>query len=199
MTTQTISRRTSRLSPAESDTAASSRELLILVSAGVTAAAISTFVNLDLSIPGHAILKAVLPISFGLALAPRRYAGTIMGTSALLSGLLFRGLVPGNDGLGIGAFTSLIVFGPTLDVLHRSFKKHISEWWMLALAGLATNSIAFLVRGTFKWMGKDIGFNKLFSIWFSTAIVTYAVCGILAGLICGMIFFRYQSDSREST
>jgi hypothetical protein len=125
------------------------------------------------------------------------YAGTLMGTSALLSGLLFRALVPGVDGLGIGAFTSLIVFGPVLDLLHRLLKGHISEWWVLALSGLAANSVAFLVRGTFKWMGKDIGLNQLFSMWFSTAIITYAVCGILAGLMCGMAFFRYQSNEQE--
>lgn len=166
------------------------------MSAGVIAAALSTFVKLHLSIPGHAILKVVLPLSFGYAIAPRAYSGTFMGGSALASALVFRSFAIADAGLGIGAFTSLILFGPLLDLTTRLLPRR-SVWFSLALTGLLTNSGAFLVRGSFKFFGKDHALQKLFSTWLSTAMFSYAISGLLAGLICGMIFFHYRPTSLE--
>lgn len=79
MATQSLIQRSSRLTVSTSQT----RELLILISAGVAAAALTTFLKLHLSLPGHAILKVVLPLSLGYAIAPRDYAGALMGGSDL--------------------------------------------------------------------------------------------------------------------
>ena len=42
-------------------------------------------VGLEPGIPGHAILRAVFPMVTGLALVPRRGAGTVMGLGAMLT------------------------------------------------------------------------------------------------------------------
>jgi hypothetical protein len=172
------------------------RELLFLISMGVLAAVLSAFVKTHLRIPGNAILKVVLPISFGFAAVPKRYSGSVMGFSALCCGLILRGGMPGG-GDGVGAFTSLVLFGPVLDICLRSVFRPISAWFLLALAGLATNAGAFLVRGSFKFLGRDDAAKRLLADWFSAAMVSYTVCGLLAGLICGMMFFRYQPAADE--
>lgn len=173
------------------------RELLFLISMGVLAAVLSTFLKTHLRIPGHSILKVVLPISFGFAAVPRRHSGSIMGFSALCCGLLFRWAIPGGGG-GVGALTSLVLFGPVLDLSLRFVKRPISAWFLLAGAGLLTNAGAFLVRGGFKFLGRDDAANKLLSDWVSFAMLSYAVCGMIAGLACGMMFFRYGPGSWEN-
>ena len=101
------------------------RELLFLISMGVLAAVLSTFLKTHLKIPGHAILKVVLPISLGFAAVPKRYSGSIMGFSALCSALLFRWGIPGG-GEGVGALTSLVLFGPVLDIALRFVNRPVS-------------------------------------------------------------------------
>src|SRR6476661_619305 len=57
-------------------------ELAILLLAGALAACSVVLIDLNLRLPGHAILKAVLPITLGFALAPRAGAGVAMSTGA---------------------------------------------------------------------------------------------------------------------
>lgn len=173
------------------------RELLFLVSMGVIAAVCSTFLKTHLGIPGHSILKVVLPISFGFAVVPTRHSGSVMGFSALCCGLLFRSIVPGG-GDGVGALTSLVLFGPVLDLSLRFAKRPFSAWFLLAGAGLVTNAGAFLVRGGFKFLGRGDAANKLLADWFSFAMLSYTVCGLIAGLVCGMMFFRYGPAAAEA-
>lgn len=174
------------------------RELLFLISMGVLAALLSTFLKTHLRIPGHSILKVVLPISFGFAAVPKRHSGSIMGFSALCCGLIFRWIMPIAGGsLGVGALTSLVLFGPVLDLSLRFVKRPIPAWFLLAGAGLLTNAGAFLVRGGFKFLGRDDAANKLLADWVSFAMLSYAVCGLIAGLVCGMMFFRYGPGTSE--
>jgi hypothetical protein len=67
------------------------------------------FTDFNLQIPGHAILRAVLPMAIGLALVPRKNGGTVMGVAAL-----------GGELPGLGACTSLALLGPMLDLALRS-------------------------------------------------------------------------------
>jgi len=198
MMNATVFQSSSRLWKQSTTDSTVTRDLLILVSSGVLAAACSTFVKLHLSIPGHAILKVILPMCLGYAAAPRRSAGTIMGVSALVSTIFFRGLFSMEPGLGIGSFTSLILFGPVLDLFARSLQRPVSAWFHLAAAGLITNAGAFFVRGSFKIFGRDDAVQKIFTVWLSTAYASYAICGLLAGLICGVIFFRAKPDPAEN-
>src|ERR1700741_2250355 len=71
--------------------AAPMADWLLLISFGAIAAFCSTCLDLQIQrIPGHAILRVVFPIAMGLALVPRRGAGTVMGTSALFTYAILR-------------------------------------------------------------------------------------------------------------
>ena len=86
-------------------------EAAFLVGCGVVAAVASQWLDFGLRIPGHAILRVVIPMGLGLALVPRRGAGTVMGISGLMSGLILGAVrVPGG-GLSLGALTSLALTG----------------------------------------------------------------------------------------
>src|SRR5262245_4140065 len=81
------------------------RELAFLVAMGAAAAVASTMLDLGLRVPGHAIVRTVLPLGLGLALAPRSGAGVLMSGSAGLTLAALRGA--GVAGGGVGALTSL--------------------------------------------------------------------------------------------
>lgn len=124
-----------------------------LVFAGGVAAALTTFVDLSLRIPGPAILRAVLPMTIGLALVPRREAGTIMGVSALVAAIGFRvGGVSGSMA-GLGAMTSLTATGPLLDLSLRKSTGGWKQYAAFAVAGLASNLLAFAVKAVSKGIG----------------------------------------------
>src|SRR5215471_14047296 len=80
-------------------------ELATLVGLGVCAALASTLLDFKLRIPGHAVLRAIVPIALGLALVPRRGAGSVITAAALvaLAALRAGGISRG----GSGALTSL--------------------------------------------------------------------------------------------
>ncbi|MFQ5734362.1 MAG: hypothetical protein ACE5KM_20685 [Planctomycetaceae bacterium] len=165
------------------------RDWLLLMSAGAIAAVASTLMDFHLRIPGHAILRAIFPMSVGLALVPRRGAGCVMGGAALVSvmGLRFAGL--GDGGMSLGALTSLTAVGPLLDWSLRRPRTGWRQSAGFAVAGLTANSLAFGVRGTAKALAWDHGGGRPLAVWLPTAAVTYVVCGLLAGLLSGAILF----------
>lgn len=184
---------------------ATTREWLILVLAGILAACASVFLDLDSllrglqavtgseltmrKVPGHAILRVVFPMSVGLALVPRRGAGTVMAVSAFLTGVSLHLSGFKDEGLGIGALTSLTATGPLLDWTLRRANGGWRQYAAFALAGLASNTLAFAVRGGAKALGWEaVGRRGLYD-WAAQASITYAVCGLLAGLVSGVILF----------
>ncbi|MCH8829645.1 MAG: hypothetical protein IID45_08715 [Planctomycetes bacterium] len=176
-------------------------EWCCLAGCGVTAAVLSTFLDFSLRIPGHAILRAVFPMAIGLALIPRHGAGTVMGGSALLACLAFRmgGIA---DGPGFGALTSLTAIGPILDCTLRHAGKRRRTYLQFALAGLAANALAFLVRGGMKWGAFVGGGKQPFWLWWPKASLTYIACGLLAGLAGGAILFygkRREETARQES
>jgi hypothetical protein len=164
-------------------------ELAFLALSGFVAAVVSAYLEFRLRIPGHAILRAVLPMALGLAVVPRRGAGTVMGVSALVSGLGIRMLHPA-VGLSLGALASLTLTGPLLDLALR----HARGGWRLyggfALAGLGANVVAFLARGGAKALGLEHLGARPLGEWMVTASVSYVICGLLAGLVSGAIWFQ---------
>lgn len=173
------------------------REWLLLVLAGVTAAVASTFLDLGLRIPGHAILRVVFPMSIGLALVPRHGAGTAMGCSALLTVVVVRAGGFAGGGPGLGALTSLAATGPALDWTLRHASGGWRQYLAFGLAGLASNSLAFLVRGSAKLLGaENVGARPL-SLWLPRAGMTYLVCGLLAGLISGGVWFYARRRNED--
>jgi len=171
-------------------------EIAWLLGAGVTATLASAFLEFGLRIPGHAILRAVLPMALGLAVAPRRMAGTIMGSGALGAALPIQMLHPGS--LGAGALTSLLLTGPLLDLALWRASRGRGLYVGFALAGLASNLAALGVRAGAKLAGLEALGKRPFAEWLPQAIFTYAVCGLVAGLLSAWVCFRFASPQRTN-
>ena len=174
---------------ASSGDQARAREIAFLVGCGFLAAVASGYLDFRLRIPGHAILRAVFPMALGLALVPRRGSGSVMGASALLTGLGMRAFFPG-VGLSLGALTSLTLTGPLLDLSLRRARGGLGLYVGFALAGLAANLVAFLIRGGVKVFALEHLGSRPLSEWVVQAGFSYAVCGLLAGLASGAIWFQ---------
>ena len=163
-------------------------ELGILVAAGVAAATAVAALPLQIHVPGHAILKAALPIVAGMALAPRRMAGTIMGIAAALTVLLFSTIHFGQ--WQPAALVALLAIGPAIDI---ALAYRASSGWRLylrfALAGLLANTLAFFARGGMEWLGLD-NFRHVLAHIDGGVFFSFAACGVLAGLLSAVVCFR---------
>ena len=95
----------------------SALELILLLSCGAAAAAAAGYVKLSLRIPGHSIVLSALPMVLGLALAPRRLAGSVMSAGAIGTAWLLSGV--GGASYGSGSAVSLLLIGPMMDVAVR--------------------------------------------------------------------------------
>ncbi len=171
---------------------------VVLLGAGVSAALATVLLkDFGLGIPGHAILRAVFPMALGLALAPRRMGGVVMGAGALGSLLMIK--AGGSATVGIGALTSLALTGPFLDAALWRARKGWRLYLAFAVAGLASNVAALTIRGGAKFVGFDHLAARPLAAWWFQAVGTYALCGILAGLLSAMVWFRFSSDGRRAT
>jgi hypothetical protein len=167
-------------------------ELIALALAGAGASLLTNLLRLHLGIPGSSIIFATFPIALGFALVPRRGAGAVMASAALITtmGLGFAG-APVD---GVGALTSLIVTGPLLDLALRFAR---GGGWRLygafVAAGATSNALAFIVRGSTKALGiGGAGGGRTFGAWWPTAIFTYSIAGVVAGLISALAWFHFR-------
>jgi len=170
---------------------------VVLLGAGVSAALATVLLDFSLRIPGHAILRAVFPMALGLALAPRRMGGMVMGTAALGSVLVIN--AGGSMALGIGAVTSLVLTGPLLDVALWRARRGWRLYLAFAVAGLTSNLAALTIRAGSKFVGVDHLAARPLATWWFQAVGTYALCGMLAGLLSAMVWFRFSSDGPGAT
>jgi hypothetical protein len=128
-------------------------------------------------------------MALGLALVPRRGAGTVMGGSALATALLL-GAARGG-GAGAGALTSLSLTGPLLDLALWGAERGWRLYLGIVLAGLGSNLVALLVRGGLKALVPGSG-RRPAEEWWASAPLTYPICGILAGLLSAFVWFRLR-------
>jgi hypothetical protein len=170
-------------------------EMLLLLAAGVGAALATALLDFGLRIPGHAIIRAVFPMSLGLALAPRRLGGMVMGVSALGSAVALG--AGGLAGLGAGAMTSLALTGPFLDLALWRAGRGWRLYLGFALAGLGSNLAALGVRAGTKLVGLGHPAARPLAEWWPQAIGSYALCGLLAGLISAAVWFRFVASTRR--
>ena len=175
--------------------AISALELLLLLSLGAVAALATVLLDFRLRIPGHAVLRSVFPMALGLVLVPRRFAGTIMGGSALATALL-AGVARGS-GAGAGALTSLSLTGPLLDLALWGAERGWRLYLGFVLAGLGSNLVALAVRGGLKALVPGSG-SRPAEQWWASAPLTYPVCGILAGLVSAFVWFRFRRRGAPS-
>jgi hypothetical protein len=167
-------------------------EIALLLLLGAASSYLTLSIDMDLRIPGHSIVRAVFPLALGLALVPRRNAGFVAGLGALLGAVAIGGWP---SPLGPGALTSLALTGPILDLAVRGARTCRGVYAGLALGGLAANLVAFGVRLAAKMSG-ETGRRPL-SSWWPEAIVTYSICGAVAGLLGALVWFRFR-ERRES-
>lgn len=171
-------------------------EFAVLVVLGLAAAALSSLGKLGLGIPGHSILRVMFPMALGLALVPRQGAATVMS----LGGAIGAGLLPGlgATGLGAGALTSLMLTGVLVDAALLHARDGKALYGRLAMAGLAANLAAMAMKLAEKsvfgtgWEGGPV------AVWWPKAVVTYSVCGLLAGWLSAVVWFRFASPCSSS-
>jgi hypothetical protein len=173
----------------------STSEMALLILCGAAAAASSGFLHRGMRIPGSSIVFSLIPMALGLALAPRRHAGFIMGTGALSAVALFN-----LTGLryGAGALISLCLIGPIMDLAITKARNGWRLYSGLVLAGIITNLLALGSRGVSKLLGLDFSGMRPFSSWWALAIVTYTLSGAVAGLIGAFCFFHLHKQRPES-
>lgn len=181
-----------RVPPLATGDRADLKEIAALLLAGAGAAVLTTYGDLDLGIPGNHILFAVFPFALGLALVPRRMAGTVMGAAG--TGTLALLGAAGAHLPGPGALTGFVLAGPLLDLALRRGRTGWRLYAAFVLAGAATNALAFLVRGVTKYFGLGgVGGGRPFGAWLPVAIWTYALAGVLAGLVSAAVWFHYRA------
>ena len=185
----------SRLSGASvSIRALSWAEPTVLVFLGFAAAVLTLNLDLDVRLPGHAILRSVFPFALGLALVPRRGAGTVMGSAALV-GVLFGGMAHGAPGWG--ASTSLLLTGPALDLAVRRANAGRGVYLALVAAGVAVNLVAFTIRFGARVVSPGAG--RPMASWLPEAVITYPACGAIAGALAAAVWFRASVPRAEET
>lgn len=187
-------------------------EFLWLTAMGVAAASAATFGDFSLGVPGHAIVRIVFPMTLGLALVPRHGGGVVMGASALATTGVYK--LVGLGIPGMGAMTSLVVFGPILDLTLWRGRRGWQLFGAFALAGLTSNLIAFAVRGATRLagagpaasgvargaglgagrgMGRGMdGGAGAGDPWWMIAPLIYVLCGLVAGLLCAVVWFAIR-------
>lgn len=171
-------------------------EVTLLVGLGILAALATSLGGNMLRVPGHAILRGTLPLVLGVSLAPRRTAGSLMSASAALTFALMATL--GFRLPQAAAAAGLLCLGPALDLALGSATSGWKLYARFAAAGLAANLVAFAVRiGTGLAGAEASGSRGVLSFW-TTALLGFALCGLLAGLISGALWFRSGSAEKDA-
>ncbi len=170
----------------------SASEIVLLLFFGVASAAAVGFIRTGFRFPGNSIVLAMLPMVFGLALVHRRNSGFIMGAGALGGAGMFGML--GLAHYGAGAFVSLCLIGPIMDLALNRARNGRWLYIGLVLAGIGTNLMALFSRGIAKLLGLDVAGMRPFGTWYIQASMTYALCGAIAGLIAAFLFFQFRKQ-----
>jgi len=162
-------------------------ELVILVVAGVLSGVMS-FVIRGWGIPGSTVIQGILPMAAGLAIVPRRGAGLLMGTSALATGLVMGAVSKFN--VNPSALARLWLLGACLDIGLSRNENNSRIWFLFITAGLGANLIGYGVKQVSAQLGwEGVGGHGISSAW-PVTLMSYAVCGAIAGGVSAILFFR---------
>ena len=168
-------------------------ECLLLLTCGASSAAAIAFIKLSLGIPGHSIVLAALPMALGMSLAPRRLSGSMMSIGAL--GTAWSLTQFGGVRFGSGAFASLLLLGPIMDIAMSRARRGWRVYASLVVAGVVTNVLALGSRALPKFLGFDLPGARPFDSWWLQAIVTYTLSGVVAGLVGAFCWFQFNDRS----
>lgn len=215
-----------RLDAAQALAGSAAAELTLLIGLGALAALLTAVTASPIRVPGHAILRGMLPFVLGLSLAPRRGAGSTMSVAAVVTWIVAGAFNNAFNGasLPLAAGTGLAALGPALDVVvARAVRPGWGLYLRFALAGLVANLAAFAVRmaseapaigaavatgarrhgggmgnGTGGGMGRGMGRAVAAGFSWPTMLASFALCGIVAGVLCGLIWFRSSPRSQDA-
>lgn len=181
-----------RTSPISRSATATAVDWAALLAIGSLAAILTAYLALNLRLPGHAILRVVVPMVVGLALVPRRGAGLVMSLGAALTGGVIR--LSDTGELSATPFVGLVVVGPLLDLAAAGGRSGRSLYLRFVLVGIVANLLLYGVRWGVLLSGLEAGggsgnFRRLGVV----ALGSYLACGALAGLIGAAIAFRPTS------
>jgi len=174
----------------------SASEIALLILCGFVAAAASGLIRFGIRLPGHSIVLSMLPMVLGLALAPRYLSGFIMSISAFSTAIAFN--LTGLSHFGTGAFVSLCLLGPIMDLVLTKARRGWLLYFGLILAGVITNLLALGSRSMSKLLGFDMAGMRPFGGWWGQAVITYSLCGAAAGLIAALCFFHLRKQQIKS-
>ncbi len=160
---------------------------LVLLACGAAAGAATVLVQLEPRMPGHAILRGVLPLTLGLSLVPRRGGATLSAVAAAVTAVA---LGVRGDAAGLGALTSLVLFGPVIDVGLQAVDRGARLLATFAACGVGVNVVAFLVKVAEKLALPARG--RPIATWWQSAALSYVACGLVAGLVAAALFFRVE-------
>lgn len=185
---QSSLRAASRLPALSGEARVSIAEVAILLACGAFAVLAVGILHLPVRMPGHAILRAVLPMALGLALVPRRSAGMGMSIGAGLTAAAMNA-----DHIGRfppAAVLGILVLGPILDAVLVGNPQGWRLYARFATAGALANLLAFAVRFGIAWLGWDLAGSRQFTEFWLTALPSFFLCGALAGLVSAAVWFR---------
>jgi hypothetical protein len=171
----------------------SAAELTCLLTCGALAALAIGFLHLSLRMPGHAILRGALPMALGLAFVPRHWAGTVMAfacaASAAVMSALHMGTFPST------AILSVVALGPVLDIALLGEARGWRLYGRFIAAGIVANLVAFALKMVGVQFGMEaLGGSGQFLRLGWLAVVSYIVCGALAGFLGAAACFRAGGD-----
>lgn len=171
-------------------------EVAVLLTCGIAAAAMSSFGQMPLRIPGHAIIRCALPMGLGLALVPRHGAGFCMSATAWATAWLF-GLA-GLGRTGPGAVTGMIAIGPCLDLAVLGARSGWRLYVSFVAGGILGNLIALVIRGGLKALLPAPMEGQPIAEWIGQAALTYPICGAIAGLLGAIVWFRFRGGAERT-
>ena len=99
---------------------------------------------------------------------------------------------------GSGSFVSLALLGPMMDVALLGLRSGWRVYVALVLSGVATNLLALVSRGGAKLLRLDLPGTRPFESWWGQAVVTYALSGVVAGLLGALCWFHFRDRSTHT-
>lgn len=187
--------RSCRIGPlARGDDRPTTREIVTLLGAGAVAAVAIAVLSLGIRVPGHAILRAALPMVAGIALVPRRLAGSVMALGAATTAALM--FAAGAVHWQPASLVALLALGPAIDLAMAGANS--PGWWIyvrFAGAGALANSLAFAVRAGSAWLAVDGPGPHRLNQFGWPVFLSFALCGAAAGLLSAAVCFRRSETS----
>ncbi len=184
----------SRLPTVTRQASVSATEIAWLLFCGALSATAVGLIHIQLRVPGHAILRAVLPMALGLALVPRRSGGLVMAAGAALTAAAMAAVRIGT--FPPAALLSVLALGPVLDAALLGQPQGRSLYVRFAAAGATANLLAYIVKHSTIKLGWATMGNQKFLSFGPMALVSFIVCGALAGLVSAAICFRFRPTTR---